>query len=63
MQWPAQKRDEIVFIQAKKPFECLIIDLIDAKLFSKSNDRYNWILKIAECFSKFAFVEATCEIG
>ena len=54
---PLKKRDKMVFIQAKEPFERLIIDLVDVRSFSESNDGYNWMLTIVDCFSKFAFVE------
>ncbi len=52
---PFKKTDKIHFIKANRPFERLIIDLIDVRQFSNTNDGYCWVFNCIDSYSKYLF--------
>lgn len=52
---PLKTKEKFNHILASTPFERIMIDLIDLRLFSADNDQYAWILTCVDVFSKFAF--------
>ena len=50
---PLKIKEKFKYILAKKPFERLIIDLVDMKTYAEQNDGFCWILTGINVFFKY----------
>lgn len=51
---PLKTKEKMKHIVASKPWERLMIDLIDMRAYKETNEGFGWILTVIDVYSKFA---------